>query len=171
MAETLIERARRQAGITQGVLAARAGTSRPTLSAYEHGRKSPTLETATRIVGAAGFDLDLTERVSWTKVTGARGQVHHVPDRLLRLRPADAFVTFRAPMHLDWSRPDRLVDLADPRQRCRWYELVLREGSRADISRYVDGALLVDAWPDMVVPQVLRQPWEEVINRAIGRAS
>jgi len=48
MGSTLIETARTAAGMTKDELASLAGTSRPTLSAYEHGRKSPTLETAAR---------------------------------------------------------------------------------------------------------------------------
>ncbi len=38
-------------------LAARAETSHSTLSAYESGRKVPTVETLDRIVRAAGFEL------------------------------------------------------------------------------------------------------------------
>src|SRR5664279_4592903 len=51
-AELLI-RARREARLSQSELAARARTSRPTLSAYEHGRTSPTLRTAARLLAAA----------------------------------------------------------------------------------------------------------------------
>ncbi|MGH2806867.1 MAG: helix-turn-helix transcriptional regulator [Actinomycetota bacterium] len=53
----LIRLARRTAGISQRELARRARTSQATLSAYETGRKSPTLDTLNRIVRAAGQDL------------------------------------------------------------------------------------------------------------------
>lgn len=43
--------------MTQEELAAAAGTSQPTIAAYESGRKSPTLRTLTRIAGALGFEL------------------------------------------------------------------------------------------------------------------
>ena len=56
-AGTLIKLARRDAGISQRELARRAGTSQATLSAYEAGRKSPSLDTLARIVRAAGRDL------------------------------------------------------------------------------------------------------------------
>ncbi|WP_448074134.1 helix-turn-helix transcriptional regulator [Georgenia yuyongxinii] len=46
--------------MTQAALAERAGTSRSTLPAYEHGRKSPTLDTAEHIVGSAGSHLAIT---------------------------------------------------------------------------------------------------------------
>ena len=49
----LIGRARRRAGITQAELARRAGTSQPVISAYEHGRRDPSIETLRRLVRAA----------------------------------------------------------------------------------------------------------------------
>ncbi len=39
-----------QSGLTQRELVRRAGTSRPTLSAYEHGRTSPALAIAQRVL-------------------------------------------------------------------------------------------------------------------------
>lgn len=54
-ASTLLLRARTRAGLSLRQLARRAGTSHATLSAYEHGRKVPTVETLDRILRAAGF--------------------------------------------------------------------------------------------------------------------
>ena len=56
-AANLIKLARHDAGLSQRELALRARTSQATLSAYETGRKSPSLETLTRIIRAAGQDL------------------------------------------------------------------------------------------------------------------
>lgn len=56
-AGNLIKLARHDAGLSQRELARRAGTSQATLSAYEAGRKSPSLDTLARIVRAAGQDL------------------------------------------------------------------------------------------------------------------
>ena len=56
-AGNLIKIARMQAGLSQRELASRAGTSQATVSAYESGRKSPTLDTLSRLVRAAGLDL------------------------------------------------------------------------------------------------------------------
>jgi len=53
----LIRIARRQAGLTQRVLAERAGTSQAAMSAYESGRRSPSVDTLSRILGAAGFEV------------------------------------------------------------------------------------------------------------------
>jgi transcriptional regulator with XRE-family HTH domain len=52
--------ARIRAGLTQAELAQRAGTSQATISAYEHGRKAPSVETLARLLGAAGTRLATT---------------------------------------------------------------------------------------------------------------
>lgn len=51
--------ARDKAGLTQGQLAERAGTSQQAVSAYETGRKEPTLPTLERLIVAAGYELRL----------------------------------------------------------------------------------------------------------------
>lgn len=53
----LIKIARLEAKLSQRELARRAVTSQAALSAYESGKKSPTLDTLHRIVRAAGLDL------------------------------------------------------------------------------------------------------------------
>ncbi|MEZ5170923.1 MAG: helix-turn-helix transcriptional regulator [Acidimicrobiia bacterium] len=56
-ASTLIRRARRRAGLSLRDLARRAGTSHATVSAYEAGRKIPTVATLDRLVRACGLRL------------------------------------------------------------------------------------------------------------------
>lgn len=56
-AGNLIKLARRDGGLSQRELAKRAGTSQGAIAAYESGQRSPTLETLSRIVRAAGQDL------------------------------------------------------------------------------------------------------------------
>jgi transcriptional regulator with XRE-family HTH domain len=51
--------ARLRAGLTQHALAARAGTSQATLSAYESGRKQPSVATLDRLLRAAGAHLEV----------------------------------------------------------------------------------------------------------------
>jgi transcriptional regulator with XRE-family HTH domain len=58
-AATLVHRARARADLSLRELARRAGTSHSTLSAYEAGRKVPSVETLDRIVRAAGFVADV----------------------------------------------------------------------------------------------------------------
>lgn len=59
-ASDILLRVRRNAGLTQRELAARAGTSQPAIARMESGRASPTFDTLTRLVAAAGFDLQVT---------------------------------------------------------------------------------------------------------------
>ncbi len=164
-ARSLLAQARTAAGLSQAALAERAGTSRPTLSAYEHERKSPTLETAGRIVGKAGFELSLTPRIEFREqVAVERGRPIEVPNVLPRLTLDRAFATVELPLHLNWSDRGRLFDLLDRRQRARVYELVLREGGPEDVLAYVDGALLVDLWDDLVLPAKVRAAWATVVT-------
>ena len=53
----LIRIARRQSGLSQEELARRAATSQAAISAYESGRRSPSVATLSRILEAAGFEL------------------------------------------------------------------------------------------------------------------
>lgn len=160
----LLERARRLAGLSRSELARRAGASRPTLAAYAAGTKSPNLATAERIIRAAGFDLELAPRPYFREVAVGRGHAVYVPAFLPRLAVDRALGRVRLPLHLNWSEPDRDYDLSDRRQRARVYEIVLREGTAQDISDYVDGALLVDLWPDLVIPAQLRRAWQPLID-------
>ncbi|CAN5556844.1 MAG: helix-turn-helix domain-containing protein [Actinomycetota bacterium] len=59
-ASGLIATARRQAGLTQVELAARAGTSQPAVSAYEAGRRSPSVATLQRLLAACGARARVT---------------------------------------------------------------------------------------------------------------
>lgn len=56
-AATVISAERRRAGLTQGELAGAAGTSQATVSAYESGRKQPSVATLSRLLAAAGARL------------------------------------------------------------------------------------------------------------------
>jgi len=63
-AADVIVTARRRAGMTQHQLADRALVPQSMVSAYERGRREPTLPTLARLVGATGFRLEL-ELVPW----------------------------------------------------------------------------------------------------------
>lgn len=57
LAAGLLAAARLEAGLSQQELADAAGTSAPTISAYESGAKEPRLSTLERLLTAAGFEL------------------------------------------------------------------------------------------------------------------
>jgi transcriptional regulator with XRE-family HTH domain len=167
----LLERARHQAGLSRSELARRAGASRPTLAAYAAGTKSPTLATAERIIEAAGFDLELVPHPVYRAAAMGHGHAIYVPAVLPRLAVDRALGRVRLPLHLNWSQPGREYDLSDRRQRARVYEIVLREGTGQDISDYVDGALLVDLWPDLILPAELRRAWQPLIDTVRGNTA
>lgn len=53
----VVRQLRRQAKVTQQVLAQRAGTSQPTIAAYEAGTKSPTLRTLENLASVLNLEL------------------------------------------------------------------------------------------------------------------
>jgi transcriptional regulator with XRE-family HTH domain len=56
-AGTMLQAARKRAGLTQGELAGRTGTSQATVSAYESGSKQPSVATFSRLLAATGSRL------------------------------------------------------------------------------------------------------------------
>jgi transcriptional regulator with XRE-family HTH domain len=164
MSAALLGRVRQEAGLSQEQLASRAGTSRTTLSAYEHGRKSPTLATVERLLDSAGFELTAEPHITFSEVETRRARPIFVADRLWRLLIKEAFAEVTLPLGLNWSRPGSAFALIDRRQRARCYEVVLREGMPADMLRFIDGALLVDIWPDLVLPLEVRDAWQSLID-------
>jgi uncharacterized protein len=62
MAAALLQQARREAGLTQAELAARAGTTQSVVSAYESGHRQPAIPTLAALVDAAGGELVIRVR-------------------------------------------------------------------------------------------------------------
>lgn len=58
-AAALLQLARIKSGLSQTQLADRAGVPATMISAYERDRRQPTLPTLTRLLEAAGFDLQM----------------------------------------------------------------------------------------------------------------
>lgn len=57
VAPALLRSARIRSGLTQTAFANLIGVAQPTLSAYEAGRRQPTLPTLMRLLASAGFEL------------------------------------------------------------------------------------------------------------------
>ncbi len=81
----VVRDARLRAGLTQRELARRAETAQSVVARIEGGHTSPTWETLTRLLAAAGFDLDASLAVR--PVIGS----HMLDDvaRILRLTPEE----------------------------------------------------------------------------------
>ena len=168
---SLLKDAREAAGLTAGEVARRAATSRTAISAYEHGRKSPTLDTAARLLQATGHQLTITpqreQRIGFQHRMTADNRPLVVPDRLPRLEPARALRSTRLPRHLNWSGPDRIYQLADRGDRARVYRAVLVEGNDRDILEFIDATLLVDSWDELRLPTETRQAWQPLIDNVL----
>lgn len=112
-----------------------------------------------------GFGVESGRRVEWqVQQPSARGRPTWVPDRLPRLNVERALAMVELPLHLNWSAPGRVFDLRSRADRARVYEIVLQEGRPADILAYVDGALLVDLWDDLVLPRAVRSAWAPLVR-------
>jgi transcriptional regulator with XRE-family HTH domain len=163
----LLGEARHKAGLTQDQLAQQAHTSRTAVSAYENGRKKPTLDTAERLLSASGFELAMRPRIAFHPVPGTRGRVYQVPDQLPSLPPRKALATVELPLSLNWSQPGREYRLRDRSDRARVYEAVLREGDEKDVLAYIDGVLLIDLWDELVLPREIRAAWDPLISELV----
>lgn len=161
----LIEHARRVRGLTQTQLAAKAGTSQATLSAYERGLKSPTLKVASRILEAAGFDINLRVHIDWTEHHPPGIVAFWAPSILWGVETPDCFATLTMPDFIrntgmrDW-------DMRDREQRKGAYEQLIRRSSPFQMIRWMDGALLVDVWDELDLPDPVRDAWTWPIRLA-----
>jgi transcriptional regulator with XRE-family HTH domain len=60
VASDLLAQIRRTSGLTQAELARRSGLQPSVLSAYEHGRRQPSVSALARVARAAGLDLTVS---------------------------------------------------------------------------------------------------------------
>lgn len=157
----MLRRARTAAGLTQAELGDLAGVARPTIAAYEAGRRQPLYSSAIELLEAAGAQLDIDGPVEWIWSDGIRPFA--VPSRLWRLPVAEALRTVEPGIALWWSGLPRHFDLAQRPDRLRFYEVVIREGRPTDIESTVDGLLLCEAWPDLVLPRPIVEAWKPLI--------
>ncbi len=69
---------RERAALTQEALARAAGTSQPTIAAYEAGKKSPTLDTVQRLAKAVGFESEVVYHRPLTREDRRSLELHRV---------------------------------------------------------------------------------------------
>lgn len=62
-------------------------------------------------------------------------------------------------------------DLSIAEDRIEFYELALVHGTEKILLNAVDGALLVEAWPHLALPEVVRTAWQSLIDGAPGPRS
>jgi transcriptional regulator with XRE-family HTH domain len=161
----LLERARRARGLTQAQLAERAGTSQATLSAYERGLKSPTLKVAARILAAADHELTLRTYVDWVEHHPPGIVKFWAPSMLWSIGPPMCFATLAIPDFIK-NTGMRTWDMRYRGERKGVYEQMIRRGHPQEMMRWLDGALLIDAWDELDLPEPVRKEWEPAIRLA-----
>lgn len=134
----LVARLRRSTGLTQAALARLAGTSQPTIAAYETGTKRPSLRTLERLASAAGLGVHVAFVPRLTREDRRSLALHErIADRL-RAAPVETLARAEANLGRmrglhpgasdlldEWHRllhgsPDELVDaLTNPGLRYR----------------------------------------------------
>jgi len=107
---TRLRRARTEAGLTQAELADRAGTSQPTVSAYEQGMKDPRLLTLDRLLAATGARIEILGSAAGSRATHERGR------RLAEVLALAEALPARPRRTLDYPR---LVPLSGETRRSR----------------------------------------------------
>lgn len=91
-----IQRLRAITGATQASLASAAGTSQPTIAAYESGRKSPTLGTVRRLAQSVGLEMRVAFHPALTREDRRSLFLHAAIARRLDEDPAGVLARARA---------------------------------------------------------------------------
>lgn len=165
-ARRLLSAVRAATGLTQEAVARRAGTSQATLSAYERGKKSPTLAVTDRILHALGYELDAVPRVTFAAHDlGVGDRVFYVPDRLWRLSPTQAFASVPAVK----KQRGRAGGMGSRERRVETYIALLEQASPEELLSHLDGVLLVDRWPEIAphLHEDVREAWAPLVRDAL----
>ncbi len=165
-APTVIETARKMAGVTQGQLSAWARTAQSSISEYESRRKSPTLAVVERLLEAADAELAVKPIVYFDYVDDPEIGTYVVPDRLWSVPLPDCFARVQVLRFLFKMDEDRIWDLSVEEERLEYYERAILSGLGAVLTDSVDGLLLIQAWPRLNLPDVIRQAWQPLIDAA-----
>jgi hypothetical protein len=99
------------------------------------------------------------------RVTRATAQAPAVPDNLDTSDVEQVAGAVELPLHIRWSGPPRVYDLAERQDRARVYEQVLREGNDDDVRRFIRVDDLVDLWDELVPPRHVRSAWADWLER------
>jgi transcriptional regulator with XRE-family HTH domain len=86
--------------LTQAELADAAGTSQPTIAAYEAGRKSPTLRTLRRLAEVAGFEATIGFHRPMTREERRSLHLHRAIARRLERSPEEVLARARETLSL-----------------------------------------------------------------------
>ncbi len=164
--KTVIEAARRAAGLSQAQLAVRARTQQSSVSEYESRRKSPTLEVVERLVAAADAELAFTPVIDFDVWEDPEIGQYVVPERLWSVPMPDCFSKVHVLGILFKSRQPRVWDLSVEAERIDYYQWAIVRGTPELMLDSVDGILLMQVWGRLNLPEVFREAWQPAIDAA-----
>jgi hypothetical protein len=118
--------------------------------------KSPTLKVASRILEAAGFDINLRVHIDWVEHHPPGIVPFWAPDLLWTVEAPDCFATLVMP-DLIRDTGMREWNMRDREQRKGAYEQLIRRVAPHHMIRWMDGALLVDVWDELDLPGPVRR--------------
>ncbi len=165
---TVIEAARRAAGLSQRRLAQLARTQQSAVSEYESRRKSPTLEVVERLLEAADAELAVRPLVEFDYRDDPEVGLFAVPNRLWQVPVPLCFSRVHVFPFRTRAGGKEIWDLSEPEERIEFYQLSLCHGTDEMLLESVDGALLVEAWPHMDLPDPVREGWQPLIDETKG---
>jgi len=164
--KTVIEFARKAAGLSQRQLAVWAGTQQSSVSEYESRRKSPTLEVVERLLEAADAELAIKPVIDFDVRQDPEIGQYLVPEQLWSAPMTDCFSKVQVLGVLFKSRRPRVWDLSVEAERINYYEWAIVRGAPELMLDSVDGILLMQVWERLNLHAVIREAWQPVIDAA-----
>ncbi len=161
---TVIEKARKAAGVSQQLLARWAGTTQSSISEYESRRKSPTLAVVERLLDELEVELTVRPVVTFDVVHDPVIGQYLVPERLWSVPLPDCFSRVVVLGQLFGRTRPRVWDLSVEDQRIDFFEWAVVHGSAELLMDSVDGVLLMQVWAHMNIPEVVRAAWQPVLD-------
>ena len=110
--------------------------------------------------GAQGY-LQGERRHGWSRPVA-------LPDDLDEPGVVKAAGIVELPRHVSWSGPRRVWDLDDRRQRAQLYEIVMSEGTEADVREFIDVDQVIELWDELWLAPHVREPWMHYVERLRG---
>lgn len=89
-----------------------------------------------------------------------------VPDRLWSVPLPYCFGKVQMLSHLFKTKEHRIFDLSIEAERIDYYERALVRSNDLMLLDSVDGLLLMQGWPRLNIPDVVRQGWQPAIDTA-----
>lgn len=166
MTKTVIEKARKAAGLSQQQLADWARTQQSSISEYESRKKSPTLEVVERLLEAADAELTFRPIIDFEDREDPEIGKYLVPEKLWSVPMPDCFSKVQVAGIMLKSRRTRVWDLSVEAERINYYEWVIVRGLEDLMLDSVDGVLLIQVWDRLNIPDVIRAAWQPAVDAA-----